>query len=234
MAGKKEVGAKGETVVSYKGLNNDLTCRDFQYAIGKSYKHDGEVAACESGFHACQYPLDVFRYYPPAGSRFCIVEQSGSLARHDSDSKVASQKIKIKAEINLAGLIKAAIEYTFSRSKPEDGASATGDQGAASATGDQGAASATGYQGAASATGYQGAASATGDQGAASATGDQGAAMACGYEGRASGKDGCALFLVERDNDYNIISAWAGIVGRDGIKAGTWYVLRGGKPEVVS
>jgi len=224
-----------EIIVAYKGFTADWKCRDYQYAVGRSYTHDGVAVACESGFHACEYPLDVFAYYPPAGSRFALVEQSGELSRHSGDSKVASSKIAIKAEINFAGIIKAAIEYTTSRCKPVDiasPASATGDQGAASATGYHGAASATGYQGAASATGYQGAASATGhqgaasatghqgaasatgDQGAASATGHQGAASATGHQGaasatgtlgRAMGVDGNAIFLVFRDDNYNNI-----------------------------
>jgi hypothetical protein len=187
-----------ETVTSYKGFDANWKCRGFQYAIGETYQHEGKVAACNAGFHACEHPLNVFNYYPPAGSRFAIVEQSGDLIRHSDDTKVASRTITIKAEIDLPGLIRAAIEYTFKRAKhvdPDSPASATGDwgaasatgyQGAASATGDWGAASATGYQGAASATGYQGAASATGDQGAASATGDQGAASATGDWGAAS------------------------------------------------
>jgi hypothetical protein len=173
-------------IITYKGFNADWTCRGFQYEVGQTYTHDGNVEACSSGFHACEHPLDVFLYYAPAGSKFAQVEQSGTLARHDSDSKVASSSIRIVAELNIAGLIKAAVDYTFSRAKPEEGASATGYRGAASATGSQGAASATGYLGAASATGDQGAASATGDRGAASATGYRGAASATGYLGAAS------------------------------------------------
>jgi hypothetical protein len=236
---------KPELVQSFKGFDQQLACRGFQYEIGKTFEHAGTVKACEAGFHACEYPLDIFNYYAPAGSRFAAVEQSGEIGRHDGDSKVASSRIHIKAELDFAGLIKAALDYTFSRAKPIDpespasatgyqgAASATGYQGAASATGDQGAASATGVRGAASATGYQGAASATGDQGAASATGDQGAASATGYAGKAMGAEGNALFLVERANDYKIVAVWAGIAGADGIKPLTWYTLQGGKPVEV-
>ena len=219
---------KEEVVTSYKAFNADLTCtggdKPFQYEVGKTYEMEGKVEACRRGFHACEYPLNVFDYYPPAGSRFALVEQGGKISREGSDTKLASSRITIKAEIGIAGLIKAAIEYTFSRAKPE-GETATGYQGAASATGDQGAASATGYQGAASATGTRGAASATGYQGAASATGDQGAAMACGYAGKAMGAIGNALFLVYRDDDYVIRKAAAAIVGENGIKPDTWYSL---------
>ncbi|ARP89796.1 hypothetical protein CAL14_05430 [Bordetella genomosp. 9] len=189
---------KEEVIVAYKGFDTDLICnpdgKPFQYEIGKTYELDGKIEACRRGFHACEYPLNVFDYYAPAGNRFAIVEQSGQISREGGDTKVASSRITIKAELTLPDIIKAAIDYTFSRSKPE-GDTATGDRGAASATGYQGAASATGYRGAASATGDRGAASATGDrgaasatgyQGAASATGDQGAASATGYQGAAS------------------------------------------------
>jgi len=224
MAAKKKIAQEaGEVITTFKGFDSNLQCRGFQYEVGGEYTHDGGVAACSSGFHACEYPLDVLGYYAPAGSRFCIVEQSGQLSRHADDSKVASSKIKVTAEIGLPGIIKAAIEYTFKRSTPE-GETATGDQGAASATGDQGAASATGDQGAASATGYQG---------AASATGNRGAAMASGYEGKVMGKEGNALFLVERGANYNIVAVWAGVAGRDGIKADTFYMLKGGRPVEV-
>ena len=190
-----------EVVTSYKAFNADLTCtggdKPFQYEVGKTYEMKGPIKACDRGFHACEYPLNVFDYYPPAGSRFALVEQGGKISREGSDTKLASSRITIKAEIGLAGLIKAAIEYTFSRAKPE-GETATGDQGAASATG---------------------------TRGAASATGDQGAAMACGYAGKAMGALGNALFLVYRDDDYVIRKAAAAIVGENGIKPDTWYSL---------
>jgi hypothetical protein len=243
---KKTDAPTAEVVLAYKAFDANWQCRGFQYEVGQTYEHAGHVEACSSGFHACEYPLDVLRYYPPAGSKFAAVEQSGQIARHDDDTKVASSRISIKAEIDLPLLIKAAIEWTFSRSKPEGetatgysgaasatgdsgAASATGYSGAASATGDSGAASATGGSGAASATGERGAASATGDSGAASATGYSGAAMATGRYGRAMGAEGCALFLVERDAEWKIVAVWSGIVGRDGIKAGVWYTLDGGK-----
>ncbi|OLR66891.1 DUF7666 domain-containing protein [Intestinimonas butyriciproducens] len=179
--------------MNYKGMDANMQCRGFQYEVGKEYETD-EAVACETGFPACEYPLDVINYYAPAESRYAVVEQSGKISKSGEDTNVASTKIKIVAEIGIAGLVKAAIEYTKTRAKEEPGGHATGNRGAASATGNRGAASATGYQGAASATGNRGAASATGYQGAASATGDQGAASATGNQGAASatGNQGAA------------------------------------------
>jgi hypothetical protein len=230
---------KKAEIIAYKGFNRDWTCTPrgvkFQYELGKTYEHTGPVTRCGEGFHACEHPLNVFDYYPPATSRFAEVTLSGDVAReYGGDTKIAAAKITINVELSIGDLVKRAWDYVWSRAKIEDGGHATGDRGAASATGYQGAASATGDRGAASATGHRGAASATGDRGAASATGYRGAAMACGYEGRAMGKEGNAIFLAERDSDLNIIAVWAGIVGRDGIKPETWYTLRDGKPVEVA
>ena len=181
-----------EKIISYKGFKQDMTCRDFQYKEGESYE-EPSAKACECGFHACEYPLDCLRCYYPNESVYHVVEQSGEISRHSDDTKVASTKIKIGAEINIAGLVKAAIEYTMKRVNPEAKAderqgasSATGNYGASSATGDCGASSATGDYGASSATGYCGASSATGDYGASSATSYKGASSATGDLGASS------------------------------------------------
>ena len=185
-----------EIIKSYKGFNKNMVCEGpsyyKQYEEGKEYEEEKAVA-CESGMHACEYPLDCFGYYPPSESVYHEVEQSGEISRHDDDSKISSTKMKIGAEISIAGLVKAAIEYTTERIIPENksderhgASSATGDYGASSATGDYGASSATGDYGASSATGSCGASSATGYKGASSATGDYGASSATGYKGASS------------------------------------------------
>ena len=203
----------GNAVKSYKGFNKDMTCRGFQYEEGKEYEEES-VEVCDHGFHACEYPLDCLNYYSPNKSVYHEVEQSGEIQKHNDDTKVASTKIKIGAEISIAGLVKAAIEYTVKRVNKEaesdenhgassatgncGASSATGDYGASSATGNYGASSATGYKGASSATGnygassatgYKGASSATGDYGASSATGNCGASSATGYKGASSAED---------------------------------------------
>ena len=95
---------------AYKGFDKDLKCRDFQYEIGKEYEEE-TASLCNSGFHACEYPLDCFGYYDPANSRFCEVEIEDNGERNGSDTKVCGKKIKVGAEICIAGIIKAAFSY---------------------------------------------------------------------------------------------------------------------------
>ena len=192
------------SVKAFKGFNKDLTCRGFQYEEGKEFETE-RAECCEAGFHACEYPLDVFHYYSPAQSIFHEVEMSGDMDRETCDSKICSTKIKIGAKLSIAGLVKCAIDFTMARINKEassdesygassatgdyGASSATGNYGASSATGDYGASSATGDYGASSATGYRGASSATGNYGASSATGNCGASSATGYRGASSVSD---------------------------------------------
>ena len=211
-----------QKIKAYKAFDKDLSCRGFKYKVGKEYEETGDIKACKKGFHACPYPLDVFGYYAPAGSRFCEVEQSGKIDDSESD-KVCSSKIRIGAELDIRGLVKAAVSYVKERCTNEynaepgkpamtgyRGVATAGDRGAATAgncgvttAGDRGAATA-GYRGVAMA-GNCGAATA-GDRGAATA-GDGGAATAgdggvatagdrgaatAGYRGAATAGDGGA------------------------------------------
>ncbi len=201
MASKKKAASE-EVVTAYKGFKQDLTCRGYQFEIGGTYKHEGEVEACASGFHSCEYPLDVFGYYAPSESRFAIVKASGHLSRHNDDSKIASATLVVEAEISMPTMISRAIDWvmskvdksveqtvvgeTASNTGNRSAASNTGDYSAASNTGNYSAASNTGYQSAASNTGYQSAASNTGDYSAASNTGDYSAASNTGDYSAAS------------------------------------------------
>ena len=224
-----------EKITSYKGFNKDMTCRDFQYKEGESYE-EPSAKACDRGFHACEYPLDCLNYYTPNESIYHVVEQSGEISRHSDDTKVASTKIKIGAEINIAGLVKAAIEYTMKRVNPE--AKADERQGASSATGYKGASSATGDYGASSATGNCGASSATGYKGASSAGDSESVAVAWGYHGKAKGVLGSYLVLADwegDEDDYWHQNLWqlkgAKMVQVDGkdIKPDTFYTMRNGE-----
>ncbi|MCD2889583.1 DUF7666 domain-containing protein [Pseudomonas aeruginosa] len=183
MASKKKAASE-EVVTAYKGFKQDLTCRSYQFEIGGTYKHEGEVEACASGFHSCEYPLDVFGYYAPGDSRFAIVKASGQLSRHDDNSKIASATLVVEAEISMPTMISKAIDWIMARLDSSVEQTVVGDT--ASNTGYQSAASNTGNRSAASNTGYQSAASNTGDYSAASNTGDYSAASNTGYQSAAS------------------------------------------------
>ena len=172
-----------QKIKAYKAFDKDLSCRGFKYEVGKEYEETGYIKVCEKGFHACPYPLDVFGYYPPAGARFCEVEQSGKIDDLESN-KVCSSKIRIGAELDIRGLVKAAVSYVKERCTNECNA----EPGKPATAGYKGAATA-GYKGAATAGDY-GAATA-GDSGAATA-GDYGAATAGNYGAATAGYKGAA------------------------------------------
>ena len=216
----------GEVIKTYKGFNKDMTCRDFQYEEGKEYVTE-KAEACECGFHGCEYPLDVFSYYPPGTSVYHEVEQSGDFDKSDSD-KVASTKIKIGARIDIAGIVKAAISYIKERITNENNA----EPGKAATAGDYGAATA-GDSGAATA-GASGAATA-GDSGAAtsrgkSASGENGISVVRGNGVKVKGGIGAVLVIAEEYPDNNKIKDWLAVVV-DGVnvKADTWYELKDGE-----
>ena len=193
--------AKNNTqILAYKGFNKDWTCRGYQYKVGETNVHDGKTKACESGFHACEYPLDVFSYYAPASSVFAVIEASGDIDRKGDDSKITSSKLTVKAEIGIAGLVKAAIEYTASRTKPSKSKKTNNDQERSQASN-------------------------TGDYSAASVGGKESVAIATGYQSKAMGADSCAIVLVYRNDDGEIVHIRASKVGENGIKPNVWYSL---------
>ena len=205
-----------EIIKSYKGFNKDMTCKNKQYEVGKDYEEDKAVA-CECGMHACEYPLDCFKCYPPSKSVYCEVEQSGDISRHD-DSKIASTKMRIGAQLNIAGIVNAAIKYTKEKVEKtciESKSATAGDSGAATA-GEYGAATA----------GYRGAATSRGK----SSTGENGLSVARGKGVKAKGGLGSILAIVEEEQNSCKISSWKAVVV-DGvnIKADTWYTFKDGE-----
>ena len=105
--------ANEKRIKAYKGFDENLKCRGFQYEVGKEYEHDGEVECCSSGFHACTNPFDVLDYYDAnmfTNNRFCEVEQYGIISCEEGDTKQASSRIKIKKEISIKELFSYAID----------------------------------------------------------------------------------------------------------------------------
>ena len=172
---------ENKEIIAYKGFDKNLKCRDYQYVVGKTFEHDGAVKACKSGFHACEYPLDVFSYYPPSSSRFAVVKMHGETSKDSDDTKIASAKITIETEIKLPEMINRAVDWIKNKINwSDDNTSNTGYRSAATNTGNRSAATNTGYRSAATNTGNRSAATNTGDQSAATNTGDQSAATNTG------------------------------------------------------
>ena len=195
---------------AFKGFNKDLTCRGYQYEEGKEF-HTERAECCDTGFHACEYPLDCFGYYDPAHSVFHEVELSGEMDKSRDNTKVCATDIKIGARLSIAGLVKMAIDFTMSKVSKEAGSDER-----------HGFASATGYKG------------------ASSVSDPTGVAVAWGHEARAKGCKGAHLILSDwkyvgarySDGDYmdpydkeswELTGAKMVVVDGEKIKEDTYY-----------
>ncbi|EBT9497108.1 hypothetical protein CQ916_15675 [Salmonella enterica] len=205
-------------IVTFKGFNKDLKCRDFQFAIGETFHHDGKVEACGSGFHACECPFDVFSYYPPAESRYAETISFGITdSEEGGDTKIASSSITIKDELTLPQFIQRGIEWIWSKiDKSLEQQIISGYRSAATNTGNRSAATNTGDWSAATNTGYRS---------AAEVSGSQSVAASLGIEGKARASEGGAIVLCYRDEDGELIHIRASKVGENGIMPDTWYQL---------
>ena len=133
-------------IKGYKGFDKNLQCRGFQYKVGETFEEKGTIKACESGFHFCENPFNVFNYYPPSDSRYCNVEGDGKIDTDNSDSKVACSKLHIHTEIGLSGLISAGVKFILDKVDwGNNKATNTGDRSAASVEGKDSIAIVTGY-----------------------------------------------------------------------------------------
>ena len=199
---------ENKEIIAYKGFNQDWTCRGYQYEVGKTYVHKGDVKACESGFHACEYPLDVLSYYSPAVSKFAVVKMSGETSKDSDDTKIASAKITIETEINLPEMIKKAVEWIKGK--------VDWDTAKVSNTGDWSVATNTGNRSVATNTGYRS---------VAEVSGKISIAVALGWQSKAKASIDGAIVCVYHNDDGELIHIKASKVGENNIKADTWYTL---------
>ena len=196
----------GETIIAYKAFDANWQCRGFQYEVGRTYTHDGEAVLCESGFHACEAPLDVLNYYSITDSKFAQVELGGiSAPKEDGDTKRAGKSIAIKLALSIADLISAQVEWTF---KGADKKSV-----------------AEGYYSTAASSGYYSKAASSGNYSTA-ACDTNGFACIAGVGGMVKGNAGSALSCGYKDAQGRLRIA-VGYVGEGGINADTWYCVDG-------
>jgi len=209
---------ENKEIIAYKGFNQDWTCIGYQYEIGKTYVHKGNVKACKSGFHACEYPLDVLSYYSPEESKFAVVKMSGETSKDSDDTKIASAKITIETEINLPEMVKKAVEWIkgkvdwdaakVSNTGDRSAATNTGDWSAATNTGDRSAATNTGYRSAATNTGDWSVATNTGNRSAATNTGNRSAATNTGYRSVATNTGDLSVAEVSGKQSIAVALGW--------------------------
>lgn len=98
-------------VEGFKGMEKDMTCRDMQYEVGKTYTYDGKVERCEAGYHFSTTIEGCLRYYSlNKGNRFFRVkalvkkeefEQVSEYVRREYhyEDKLASKVIVIGEEL---------------------------------------------------------------------------------------------------------------------------------------
>ena len=216
---RKEKPAMSDTTVAYKAFNPDMTCRDFQFEVGKTYV-EPRAELCSSGFHACPLPFSCWGYYPNAKT-FARVAMHD--AKGDGD-KLVTAKITIEAALRMPDWIKAQVagvgaivQAAIAPLKKSVMATATTGERAHSATTGYGAHSAT--------TGYGAHSKALGNNSVALALGTYDFRWAQGSK-VAAGDNGCVVAAWMDGNGRKRLVV--GYVGENGIKAKTWYAARDG------
>ena len=198
------MSGNNKPIVAYKGFDKDWSCRGFEFEVGKTYTHDGKISICNSGFHACECPLDIWSYYPPVdGNQAAQVELVGVSDENQGDSKRVGKSITIKAALTIAGLVSAQVEWCQKHADAKNIAS--------------------GYSSTAASSGYSSKAASSGDYSKA-ACDTNGFACVAGVGGRVKGNEGSALSLGYVDDKKRNRIAVA-YVGENGIKPNVYYVL---------
>jgi hypothetical protein len=86
------------SIKGYKVFNPDWTCKGFQYEVGKTFKHNGNITMCGAGFHFCQKVSDCFNYYDfDSNNKVAEVEAIGNV--ETGDDKSVTDEITILREL---------------------------------------------------------------------------------------------------------------------------------------
>lgn len=202
-----------KVIKSYKAFDKNMQCRGFQYEVGKEYEMDGEIKCCDRGFHACKSPMEVWDHYDMLSSRFAEVEQSGKIDEEGNSTKVCSSRIKIKAELKLADIIKVGVEWLKDITSPTKVKTdiAKNDNG-----------------------GYSAKIGSSGDSAKIDSTGEDSVIMCAGNNSIAKAKVGSWITLSEWEwndekNHYVPVCVKTEYVDGENIKADTWYQLKNGE-----
>ena len=237
-----------------KGFEKNMRCRDFQFEENKEYKHEGSISCCNSGFHYCENPLQTFHYYKATNSIFYEVEGYGKIDTEDKDSKVAVSDLTIKAKIELPNLIKFGIEFTAKKidffrrraqkliDKNTNSSSVNSGGNSSVNSGKDSSVNSGGYS-SVNSGGYSSV-----NSGGNYSVNSGGNYSVCaglhfseiklegknsfgiaGKKSKIRGKKGCAICLVEFDNDNNIIGVKSALIDGKKLKEDVFYTLENGK-----
>ena len=236
-------------IISYKGFDENMQCRGFQYEVGKEYEMDGDIKCCERGFHACKSPMEVWDYYDMLNSRYAEVEQTGKIDEEEKSTKVCSSHIKIKAELKLADIINIGVEWLKDITSPSkvkttdklvdnSGDSAQiGSSGDSAQIGSSGYSAKIGSSGDSAKIGSSGDSAqigSSGDYAQIDSTGEDSVIMCAGNKSKAKAKIGSWITLAEwkwsdeKKRDVPVCVKTEYVDGVN-IKADTWYQLKNGK-----
>ena len=200
-------------VTAYKAFDKDFSCRGLKFKVGETYKHTGPVVICESGFHACINPLDVWNYYDLIDTRYGEVELAGEQVTHDEDSKIAAAEITIRAEITLPDFIRKGvtkfIELVAAGAKKKETA-ASGNSAQLAASGDYAKLAASGHAA------------------QLAASGKDSVIASSSLDSRAKGTEGTWMSLAEFNSDGKCVGFATGCAGDD-VPADVWLKASGGK-----
>ena len=90
---------KSNLTWGFKVFNPDWTCRGFQYEVGKSYSHEGEIELRSAGFHFCKSLHQCFNYYEfDPSNKVAEVEAWGRV--FIGPDKMVSNNIRIVKELS--------------------------------------------------------------------------------------------------------------------------------------
>ena len=247
-----------KVIKSYKAFDKNMQCRGFQYEIGKEYEMDGEIKCCDRGFHACKSPMEVWDHYDMLSSRFAEVEQSGKIDEEGNSTKVCSSRIKIKAELKLADIIKVGVEWLKDITSPtkvktdiakndNGGDSAhigssgnyakigsSGDHAHIGSSGDYAKIGSSGDHAKIGSSGDSAHIGSIGDYAQIYSTGEDSVIMCAGNNSRAKAKAGSWITLSELkwsdEKNRNVpLYVKTEYVDGENIKADTWYQLKNGE-----
>lgn len=204
---------------AYKGFDKNMQCRGFQFEEGKTYEEDRAVL-CKAGFHACENPIDVFRYYAPGKSIFHEVELEDVSEMREKDSKVCGKKIKIGSEISLRDMIQEGVKIDI--------------QTANTATsGDFSLAATSGNYSPAATSGDYSHATTSGASSHAATSGKDSIAAAIGRDSKAKSTLGNWIVLAEYGNwngkCYPVLCVKCGKIDGEFLKPDMWYRLEDGE-----